>query len=167
MKVRLLPAAAVVLLPGLVHAQGADARVTITVQGATALAATGVTRFGTIDNAASRSPTIDPKAPSGDQTVTVFTAQGAPNGSIIVTFSPTTDLCHESLGCGTKIVFTPNLFGFRSDPSNGSFFSSSGGQVQLNEQGNFYVWLGGSIQTAANQPPGVYSGLFTMTVEAR
>jgi hypothetical protein len=167
MKPRLLPAAALVLLPTIVHAQGgADARVTITVQGATALAATGVTRFGTVDNASSRTATIDPGAPTGDQTVAFFVAQGAPNTDIRVTFNSTLDLCHESLGCAQKIVFTSNVAASAGPISNGFHMPSGGSLVRLNEQGNFFFWLGGSIQTAQNQTPGAYSAVFTMRVEA-
>jgi hypothetical protein len=166
MKLRLLPAAAVVLLPGLVHAQGADARVTITVQGATALTSTGVTRFGIIDNAGARSATVDPRGLTGDQTTAFFVAQGAPNTDIRVTFSSTLDLCNESLGCGTKLQFTANVAA-SSGALPASFSLPSGTIIRLNEQGNFYFWLGGTIQTANNQPPGVYSGLFTLTVESQ
>jgi hypothetical protein len=167
MKRHLLSAAALVLLPAIVHAQDANARVTITVQGATALTSSGITSFGTIDNAASRAITIDPRSPlQPDQAMALLTAQGAPNTNVVVTYDATTDLCHESLGCGMKIVFTPRVFGSQGTLPAASPISV-GQTVPLNAQGNFFFWLGGSIQTAVNQIPGAYSGVFNMRVESQ
>jgi hypothetical protein len=165
MKRSLLPAVALALLPTAVHAQGATAPVTVTVQTDATLTRSGMTTFGTIGSSA-RTVTIDPRSPAPDQSTAMFTAAGTPNANVVVTFDATTDLCHETSGCAQKIVFTPHVIEGQQTYWQGccSTDVANDGVVRLNPDGTRYFWLGGKITTTANQPTGLYSGLFTMRI---
>jgi Domain of unknown function (DUF4402) len=165
MKRHLLRAVALALLPTAVHAQGATAPVTVTVQTDATLTRTGMTTFGTIGSSA-RTVTIDPRFPASDHSTAMFTAVGTPHANVVVTFDATTNLCHQTSGCAQKIEFTPHVI---EAAQNGwqSFNATdvaNDGIVRLNPDGTRYFWLGGSITTTANQPTGLYSGLFTMRI---
>jgi hypothetical protein len=166
MKRCFFPAVALALLPTVASPQGATAPVTVTVQSDVTLTRTGTTSFGTVGNTA-RTITIDPTSPAPDQSTALFTAAGTSNANVIVNFDATTDLCHEASGCGEKVVFTSHVKGSADGPNPFSArFADvpNGGTVRLNPDGNHYFLLGGSIQTAAGQPAGVYSGVFSMRV---
>jgi hypothetical protein len=167
MKRRLLPAVALVLLlPTAVHTQQAAAAVNIHLEGGSVtLTSSGATSFGSFVNHVAHTLAIDPRAPTGDQSVASFTANGVGSLDIIVNFDGTVDLCH-STGCNQKIAFTPRV----AASSTGSFCCPSGTEittgatVKLNASGNHYFRLGGNVTTTAGLPPGVYSGLFHMRV---
>jgi hypothetical protein len=164
MQRRLLTLAVLALLPTVVHAQGATTPVTVTVHGGLTLIAEGFTSFGLVANNLARVVTINPVAPALDQTTTSFIASGVPNADLIVTFDATTDLCHHVLACAQKIVFTPHVMAWAPCETCAPIDFSSGGTVRLDSFGKSLLTLGGSIQILANQPAGVYTGLFSMSV---
>jgi hypothetical protein len=166
MKRCLLTAAALALLPTVVHAQGATTPVTVSIQGDASLIRTGTTSFGTIGNGA-RTVTINPVAPNLDQTTAQFTASGSPHAQISVTFDASVMLCPEPPGCEQGIPFTADVSHHDIEQYPQGWSSpglATGTAVALNAQGHRFFWLGGSIAVAANQPIGVYKGDFTMRV---
>jgi hypothetical protein len=160
---RLLTALVFALLPTVVHAQGATTPVTVTVHSGLTLITEGITSFGMVDNNVTRVLTINPVGPAYDQTTTSFIASGVPSADLVVTFDATTDLCHQVLGCAQKIVFTPHVMAWAPCESCAPIDFSSGGTVRLDALGKSLLTLGGSIQIVANQPAGVYTGLFNMS----
>ena len=161
---RVLAAAAIGLIPVAASGQPASATVQVSVVGAVQLTSTGVTDFGPVPNQA-QTKTINPAQPTGAQQTASFTATGSAGATIIVTYNATLDLCHQTAGCGTKIVFTPDLSHVAFPGSQ--FFSTpiaSGGSAQLNSPpGEHYFYLGGSISVPASPTPGIYSGIFTLS----
>jgi hypothetical protein len=165
MKRRLLPAAALALLPAVVHAQ-ATAPVQVTVLTEVQLTRTGTTDFGPVGTLG-QTYTINPRVPSGAQQTALFTAKGVAGASIVVSWASTLDLCHETAGCGTKLVFTPDLSSLGSFSCFGCNQSTSTvltnpSKLPLNSDGEHYIWLGGSVAVNAGQTPGVYTGVFTL-----
>lgn len=70
----------------------------------------------------------------------------------------------NSEGTGT-LIFSYNISGFGSDNQRAAELYTTGEQkITLNEQGVFYLWVGGriDISTAA---PGQYDGEFTIEIE--
>ena len=93
-----------------------------------------------------------------------FEATGHPNKDVTVTFSGVT-LNGEN---GGTIDFTPNVeeTGSSSTYSNANPVTS-GDVLPLDNvtgTGYLYLWLGGSLDIAADQIEGDYTGTFTMTV---
>jgi hypothetical protein len=161
MKRLFLPAAALVLLPAVVSAQP-TAPVQVTVMSEAQLKRDGITDFGPVGTHG-QTYTIDPKRPVGAQQTARFTASGISGATFILEWNPEFDLCHQN-GCGLKLVFTPKL----SSTELGAGFQgqstdiTSGAELVLNHIGEHYIFLGGSVRTDALQPPGVYSGTFTL-----
>ncbi|MCL4510968.1 MAG: DUF4402 domain-containing protein [Bacteroidetes bacterium] len=127
------------------------------------LIATGSLDFGTV--LAGMTP-----APLSAQTngnAPMFTAAGSRNRKIFVTYSTTIFL---NDGYGNKLTFSPSLYG--SSNSLGQTTSQSvaaGSSVTLSGAssgtGYYYFWLGGSLNSIpTGQPPGNYTGTFTLTV---
>lgn len=153
---RTLAAVALVLLPAAAAAQGADAPVQITVLAEVQITRFGVTDFGPVGTGG-QTYTIDPSSPTGAQQVASFTATGTPFATIIVSFAPTVELCHETAGCGTAFTFTASLIRSGGTPVN------SGDAVALNGVGEHAFSLGGSVTVPASATPGLYSGMFTLS----
>lgn len=76
------------------------------------------------------------------------------------------ELVASSAGPGsTGLSFDPEIFGHPTDnPGNASPVEPDTGRYRTQDD-RFYFWIGGSIE-AANAVPGVYTGTFTLTVEA-
>jgi hypothetical protein len=165
----LLAGAALLSLPAVVGAQP-TAPVQVTVMGQVQLTRTGITDFGTVGTRG-ETYVINPAAPTGAQQTALFTATGAPLATIAVSWDPTLDLCHETAGCGTKLVFSPNLAATTSQCSSCgprqdfSITIPSGGSAQLDQWGLHFFFLGGSVTVNASQTPGLYSGMFTLIAE--
>ncbi len=159
---RVLAAAALGLLPVALGAQPASVPVQVSVLGAVQLTPAGVTDFGPVPNQA-QTKTINPAQPTGAQQTASFTASGTAGATIVVTFNPSLDLCHETAGCGTPIAFTADLSHHINCHQGFSTSIASGSTAVLNSSGQACFWLGGSITVAENPTPGVYSALFTLS----
>lgn len=159
---RVLAAAALGLLPVALAAQPASVPVQVNVLGAVQLTPAGVTDFGPVPNEA-QTKTINPAQPTGAQQTASFTASGTAGATIVVTFNPTLDLCHETAGCGTPIAFTADLSHHVNCVQSSSASIASGGTAVLNSGGEACFWLGGSVTVPANPTTGVYSALFTLS----
>jgi len=102
----------------------------------------------------------------------IFKVEGHPNRNIIITFSsqPLTNSQWVSNFGGTigTINFSPSVVhtGANSSYSNPISITSGSSITLPNSQGigNLYIWVGGSISIAANQPHGDYIGTFNLTV---
>lgn len=168
MRQHLLMAMAMALVPPAVSAQSstpvsATADVRANVLSPLTLTHVGTTDFGHFDGVA-HVETIDPVNP-GTKSTAQFTASGSPNISIVVSFDASVPICVQSGGCDVaSMTFTPNVA--RSQTNSQATATpglASGTAVPLNETGNGYFWLGGSLQVSANQRPGQYSGTFTLS----
>ena len=101
-----------------------------------------------------------------------FEVTGHPNRDVTVTFSGVTldNFAWVTTNGGTNgtLDYTPDV----EETGSSSTYSSpnpvtSGDVVQLvnvTGTGYLYLWLGGSLDIAANQPYGDYTGIFTMNV---
>jgi len=153
---------AAVTLSAVARAQPATATVQVTVLGAVQMTASGTTDFGPVGTQVG-TKTINPNTPVGAQQTAAFTANGTANATIVVQFDASLDLCHQTAGCGTKIVFTPNLSACGCNNQPSSSLIPSGGAAVLNGGGQHFFWLGGSINVQSNPIPGLYSGTFTLS----
>lgn len=131
------------------------------IQGLT-LMSTGALDFGFIV-----AGTTPPSQSAQSGTAPEITAAGSGGKHVTVSYSPTTTLNDSR---GNTLTFTPSLFG-TSTPMDqaGATAVSSGQRVRLSgnrqETGYYYFWLGGSLgPVPSSQPPGTYSGTFTLTV---
>ena len=165
----LVAGAALLSLPAVVGAQP-TAPVQVSVMGQVQLTRTGITDFGPVGTRG-ETYVIRPAAPTGAQQTAQFTATGSPGATVVVSWNPTLDLCHETAGCGTKVVFSPALTAAASQccPSpprqDLSGDVSNGGSGLLDQWGVHYFYLGGSVTVNAGQMPGLYSGMFTLVAE--
>jgi hypothetical protein len=161
---RSLLAAVALALPTAAHSQGsAQAPVEINIQTNATLTRTGVTSFGNVGNSG-RTVTINSKSPATDQSTAMFVASGDAGTNIMVSFDATLDLCHETLGCAQKFVFTPRVVAFNSQSQTAAADFNNGSVVALSTSGKYYFWLGGSVTVLSGAPTGLYSAMLTMSV---
>jgi hypothetical protein len=117
-------------------------------------------------NGSPQSPSIDPSAGAN------FRVIGHPNKNVVVTFSNATlnnnAWVSNNGGTNGTMVFTPSV---KHTGSNSSYNSpvdvTSGNSIPLvnvSGDGYLYLWVGGSLSIAANQPHGDYTGTFSITV---
>lgn len=140
------------------HAQQASAPVLADINQALVVTSTGQTHFGSVDNYP-HTEMIDPVAPTGNQTTAQFE----------VTFTG-----NISTGCSSEVIlieavssasmtFTPQLSFYGDGGNNQSASIPSPCSLTLSGSGTVSWWLGGSLEVAANQATGSYSGVFTFT----
>jgi Mat/Ecp fimbriae major subunit len=103
---------------------------------------------------------------------TSFRVIGHPSKNVTVTFANVnlTNDAWATLNSGTSssLLFTPSVTQTGSSSSyTGSSAVTSGNVIPLvnvNGDGNMYVWVGGSLAIASNQAQGDYTGTFTLSV---
>ncbi len=127
----------------------------------------GNLNFGEIIlNGSPQSPTIAPSSGAN------FRVIGHPNKNIMITFNNVTldNNAWVSSNGGTNgtMVFTPVV---KHTGSNSSYDTptdvlsgNSYNLVNVSGDGYLYLWVGGSLSIAANQPHGDYTGTFSITV---
>lgn len=127
----------------------------------------GNLNFGEIIlNGSPQSPTIAPSSGAN------FRVIGHPNKNIMITFNNVTldNNAWVSSNGGTNgtMVFTPVV---KHTGSNSSYDTptdvlsgNSYNLVNVSGDGYLYLWVGGSLSIAANQPHGDYIGTFSITV---
>ncbi len=132
---------------------GLSIPVTATLTGTVSLSAAGALNFGAVVAGATPAPSLSAQT---NTSAPEFTATGTRAAST-VTYSSSLSLA----GPGTPLTFTPSLFGSSTNTQSGSASIASG--AALNKAGNFYFWLGGSLNAIpSGQTPGSYSGTFIL-----
>ena len=102
-------------------------------------------------------------APRAETDLARFDVKGADEAKIIFTYSLSVDMISGS----NSITMTPLVYG-----STGSFgalaagnaIGNASGEVELSEDGEFTVWVGGSLPVLDGQTPGEYTGTFSIQV---
>jgi len=79
---------------------------------------------------------------------------GNPNSLVRVTFERESILRHES--SQSQLYFTYNLSGGLSAVQSQSILLTQNNQVRLNDQGVYYLWVGGRLSGIENIVPGNY-----------
>lgn len=88
---------------------------------------------------------------------------GSPNSLVRLTFETQSILRHES---GQSILyFTNNLSGNSSETQGQSVLITHDNQVRLNDQGIYYLWVGGRLTGVEDIMPGQYNMDFTMQLD--
>lgn len=90
-----------------------------------------------------------------------FTISGEPSENIKVTYTAPANL----LAGSNTLPFTANVKSNTSDATAGASGLTSGATLALNTDGKAFVYLGGSINVAASQARGNYTGTFSIQVE--
>ncbi|NPV11699.1 MAG: DUF4402 domain-containing protein [Ignavibacteria bacterium] len=117
-------------------------------------------------NGSPQTPSIAPSAGAN------FRIIGHPNKNVTITFNNVTlnNNAWVSSNGGTNgtMVFTPSI---KQTGSSSTYESAtdvvSGNSIPLvnvSGDGYLYLWVGGSLSIAANQPHGDYTGTFSITV---
>lgn len=90
-------------------------------------------------------------------------AEGSPEAPIRITFQQQMNLVHET-GTSTLTFFYEVAGNTRENQSSAELITNSSRGFELNEDGEFYIWIGGrvDITTAIS---GNYEGEFTVEVE--
>lgn len=136
---------------------------------------TGVTNFGSVFNFA-QEPAIDPKAPTVSQTTAAITITTSPATNLVVTLGQ----CPKTLATaeGSSLDFYSQFAlsttsDVQADASSVLTECLSGVSFMpaapaANGDGSLrsaYLWMGGRVVIAAGQPPGLYSGVISISVE--
>ncbi len=127
----------------------------------------GNLNFGEIIlNGSPQTPTI---APASGATFRVI---GHPNKNVVISFNNVTldnnAWVSSNGGSNGTMVFTPvvkhtgssSSYNSPADVTSGNSYSL----VNVSGDGYLYLWVGGSLSIAANQPHGDYTGTFSVTV---
>jgi len=165
MKKSMLVAAMVLGLAGLSFAQSSvSPQITIGANIVSALTVTTKSNmtFGNV-GAGTGAVTLNPQALASGQTAGSFVVNGNLATPVTVTYSAPADL---SDGSGHTVAWTAtNLIGFNQGTVGSATGVASNTQVTLDAtSGNYYFWLGGSINVINGQTPGNYTTTFTLNV---
>ncbi len=163
--------AAIILLTSFSYAQSsASASVQVLAQLKKGLSISligGNLNFGEIIlNGSAQTPSITPASGAN------FRVIGHPNKSVTITFSSVTldnnAWVASNGGSNGTMTFTPTVKHTGSDQTynNPNDVVSGNSYTLVNQAGDgyLYLWVGGSLAIAANQPHGDYVGTFNITV---
>ncbi len=98
---------------------------------------------------------------NGGQDVASFRVTGSSTASVLLTIT-TNDLADDQ---GNTLPYTPSVTGAQFDNQGASQAVSLNDQVNLNQAGDFFVWIGGTITVGADQAPGAYESTITVGAE--
>lgn len=105
-------------------------------------------------------------APRVETDLARFNVAGAKGSSIIFTYS--TEVLMSTTGeTPVTITMTPLVFGSTGsfgDLATGNAIGNAENPVDLSGDGEFTVWVGGSLPALSNQATGVYEGTFSIQV---
>ncbi len=155
-------ASVVTFFPFAQYQTNQDIPVSATVIQGLSLMSTGTLDFGLIV-----AGTTPPSLSAQSGTAPEMTAAGSGGRRVTVTYSSTATL-NDSYG--NTLTFTPSLYGASASTDQaGAAAILSGQTVRLSGNrrvtGYYYFWLGGSLNPPpSGQPPGTYTGTFTLTV---
>ncbi len=156
----ILVAAALVFAPVVLSAQtSATSNVTVTAnvqRGLTMTPTTPTLDFGTVV-AGAGTPTILANGASAIQ----FSVQGHTSHAIHFTFGTGTITSGAN-----SLTFTPEVIGNVANNQGAATAVTSGAALALSaaDPGVYYAWVGGTLNVVAATPPGVYSGVWQLTV---
>lgn len=143
--------------PG-VHAQQATAITTVgmTVKGQVSFSVERNLNLGVVEQGVTHI-TVDPI--NGGYSAGYFIFGSSPHNPIIVSYA-TTSLVSD----GNTIKFSGKMAGGTSSEQTGAVILSSGTGLVTNSQGQYFFWIGGTANLSQDQPLGVYTGSFTISI---
>lgn len=100
------------------------------------------------------------KDPKHDDNVASFKVTGSPLSNVIVDVTAG-DLTDDY---GNTMPYTLDVASGAHDNQAGAEQMANPSSVELNDSGDYYLWIGGGLSVAADQAPGFYET--TITVEA-
>ena len=127
--------------------------------------------FGQIESSQTEDATIDPNGTNefvGSQAqYGKATIAADPQVDVTVTFSDLTELAEQNDTDGTPstIGFSSNYTGNASDNASSSSDISDGATVTTGTDGNYYIYLGGTLTGGDISEGGLYSGTITVTAD--
>lgn len=149
------------IISGLAETAGAQVQATATlaatVEQDLQLTSTGETNFGRIGNFA-HTETIDPTAPTADQT----TAQFSATSSNAVVYTCPTEVRLTGPGA-SSMTFTTRMSSHTAADRQATSGLNSCAEAFLINEPTVFFWLGGDLKVLSNQEPGSYSGVFTLS----
>lgn len=90
-------------------------------------------------------------------------AIGSPDSEISISFLESRELVHSS-GSGT-LTFNYRIAGNGiDDQSTAEILDRENRELEFNDEGQFYLWIGGSVDISTAEP-GSYRGEFTLEIE--
>lgn len=89
-----------------------------------------------------------------------FAIAGSVGSAISVQYVAPESLTHEN---GDELPIETSFFGSSEAASTQPALLSSGDQVSLNDNGAYYLYVGGNVKVQ-DQAPGVYSGVFVLSI---
>ncbi len=90
-------------------------------------------------------------------------ASGTPNSEIRISFLQQREL--TQVNGSDVLTFNYEIAGNdQEDQASAEILSSENRDFQFNDQGNFYLWIGGSVDISTASP-GNYQGEFTLDIE--
>ena len=115
----------------------------------------GTVVTGTNDQQVTRDPN------TGGQDIAAFSVTGESTASVLLTIT-TDDLQDDQ---GNTLAYSPEVRGYGFDNQEAAESLSLTDQVNLNQAGEYYVWVGGAITVGADQAPGAYESTITVGAE--
>ena len=97
-----------------------------------------------------------------DSRAVKFTVRGEDNMEVLMTYTAPSVL---STATGDELPFASSVSNNNTDDAATASSLVSGSNHNLNATGYQYVYLGGTIDVAANQARGLYTGQFDLNVE--
>lgn len=102
------------------------------------------------------------KNPNQDgQDIASFRVTGEPTAGVLLSIT-TDDLQDDQ---GNTLPYTPNVHGYEFDNQEAAESMSLSDEVDLNQAGDYFIWIGGTISVAADQAPGSYESTITVGAE--
>ena len=98
---------------------------------------------------------------NGGQDVASFRVMGSSTANVLLTIT-TNDLADDQ---GNTLPYTPSVTGAQFDDQGASQAISLNDEVNLNQDGDYFVWIGGTITVGADQAPGAYESTITVGAE--
>jgi hypothetical protein len=102
---------------------------------------------------------VDVNPITGGGSAAYFTFASSPHTPIIVTYAS-----DKLISAGNSIAFSGELAGSSSRVQTHAMLIGNGTGLVTNSKGRYHFWVGGSAKLSADQPLGVYTGDFTMTI---
>lgn len=132
------------------------ASASIIVKGLVSLSNVRNLNLGTVVQGVTR---IDVNPITGGGSAAYFTFASSPHTPIFVTFAST-----RLKSDGNLIAFSGDLAGSASSVQSQAMLIRNGTGLVTNPKGQYFFWVGGSASLSPDQPLGVYTGDFTMTI---
>jgi hypothetical protein len=104
--------------------------------------------------------TVDPQKDPNAGEIRIV---GSPNSLVRLTYETRSILQHES--GRSQLFFTNSLSGNSSDVQRQSILITRSNQIRLNDQGVYFVWIGGQLTGIENILPGQYNMDLTMQLD--